>query len=323
MRRTVLCLLAIAAASLVTAQQQDTPSPANSSMATVAKDADLAGEEVGVNDVVGITVYDAPELSRTYRVDQQGNIRMPMLRQPIHAAGVLLPSLESSITTALQDGGVMVSPIVTASIVEYHSRPITVIGAVHSPTTFQVTGPVTLLDAITRAGGVAENAGTEVLISRQPANGDNSVPLARRVSVRGLLDGTDLSANISLTGGETVRVPAAGRIYIVGDVKRPGPFALSQDDSEISIMKALSIAGGLDSFASRTAYIYRSDSDGRKSEIPVNVHKILARKSPDVQLFANDMLYVPNSELSKNGWLLFQASSAALGIASFVYFITQ
>lgn len=324
MRFSAICLLLVTVANIVTAQQQATPSPSNSSSEPVAATAGLAGEQVGINDVVGVTVYDAPELSRSYRVDEQGNIRMPMLRQPIHAAGLLLPALENSITAALEDGGVMVSPIVTTSIVEYHSRPIIVVGAVHSPTTFQVTGPITLMDAITRAGGLAENAGAEILISRLPTNGgDGSLPLTRRVTVNSLMDGTDPSANLNLAGGEIVRVPTAGRIYIVGDVKRPGPFMLTQGDSEISIMKALSIAGGLDSFASRTAYIYRSDSDGHKSEIAVNVHKIMARKSPDVQLFANDMLYVPNSGFSKNGWLLFQASTVAIGIASFVFFITQ
>lgn len=292
MRRFPLCLLALELACSAGAQQASIAA-GGSSTAAVAQSTDIA-EQLGNSDVVGVSVYDSPELSRSVRIDAQGDIRLPMIQQRIHAAGLVPSQLEGAISTALVDEHIMVDPIVSVAVVEYHSKPITIVGAVRNPTTFQVTGPVTLLDAISHAGGIAEGAGSEILVSR-PSPTDPSIVLTDRIEIHALLDGTNPAANPTLTGGENIRVPEAGRIFVVGNVKRPGPFMIT-DDSESSILKALSIAGGLDSFSSHTAYIYRMDgSTGHKNEIPVDVHKILARKSPDVPLFANDMLYVPNA----------------------------
>jgi polysaccharide export outer membrane protein len=109
------------------------------------------------------------------------------------------------------------------------------------------------------------------------------------------MESTDSAANMKLGGGEIVRVPEAGQIYVVGNVKRPGVFQIT-NDSESSVMKVMALTGGLDSFSAHTAYIYRMDgTTGRKNEIPVQIRKILARKSPDVPLYGNDMLYVPNA----------------------------
>lgn len=292
MRCFAVCLLALVVA-LSAGAQRVSSSPSGDSFTAVPVNPDLT-DKLGNNDVVGISVYDSPELSRSARIDSQGNIRLPMVQQPVHAAGLTPLELENAISTALVDEHIMVNPVVSISVVEYHSKPITVAGAVHAPITFQATGPIALLDAITRAGGISENAGSEILVSH-PSAADSSIVLTDRIEIHALLDGSNSAANPLLLGGENIRVPEAGRIFVVGNVKRPGPFLVT-DDSESSILKALSIAGGLDSFSSHTAYIYRVDgSTGHKNEIPVDVHKIMARKSPDVPLFANDMLYVPNA----------------------------
>lgn len=292
MRRFALCFLASAFAISAGAQQVSSTPRINSPTA-LPGNPDLS-ERLGDNDVVGISVYDSPELSRSIRIDSQGNIRLPMVQQSIHAAGLAPSELENAISSALVDEHIMIHPVVSISVVEYHSKPITIAGAVHSPMTFQAPGPITLLDAITRAGGISENAGSEILVSH-PSAADSSIVLTDRIGIHALLNGSNPAANTLLMGGENIRVPEAGRIFVVGNVKRPGPFLIT-DDSESSILKALSIAGGLDSFSSHTAYIYRIDgSTGHKNEIPVNVHRIMARKSPDVPLFANDMLYVPNA----------------------------
>jgi polysaccharide export outer membrane protein len=124
-----------------------------------AKAPTLPVEKIGPDDLIGITVYDAPELTRTVRVDAGGDIRLPMVPQHIKAAGLYPAELEKAISTVLIQENVLVDPVVTVSVVEYRSRPITVAGAVKTPVTFQATGTVTLLDAITRAGGLTENAG--------------------------------------------------------------------------------------------------------------------------------------------------------------------
>jgi polysaccharide export outer membrane protein len=296
MRCLTISILAIAVASSISAQQQATPNHVGMGATALSEGSNLPVEKIGNDDLVGITVYDAPELTRTVRVGSDGTIRLPMLRQHIQAAGLYPTELETAITTALTDGNVLVDPIVTVSVVEYRSRPISVSGAVKKPVTFQATGSVTLLDAIAQAEGLADNAGAEILVSKQSsATNEKSATLIQRIPVRGLMGGEDPALNLHLEGGEDIRVPEAGRVFVLGRVKKPGAFFIT-DGSESSVMKALALSEGLDTFPSHSAYIYRVEGgSGGRNEIPVDLKKIMDRKSPDVPLLANDILYVPDA----------------------------
>jgi polysaccharide export outer membrane protein len=296
MRQLTTLLLAIAVTSSVSGQQQASINHSGAGATSLNETPNLPVEKIGKDDLLGITVYDAPELTRSVRVDAEGNIRLPMLRQHIQAAGLSASELEAAISTALTEGNVLVDPIVTVSVVEYRSRPITVSGAVRGPLTFQATGTVTLLDAITRAGGLSENAGAEILISKPSiTTDDKSAMLIQRIPVRGLIGGEDSALNIHLEGGEDIRVPEAGRVFVLGRVKKPGAFYIT-DGAESSIMKALALSEGLDTFPSHKAYIYRLEGgSGGRNEIPIDLKSIMDRKSPDVALMANDILYVPDA----------------------------
>jgi len=100
-------------------------------------------QRIGANDLVAISVYDAPELTRTVRVDGEGFVRLPMLKRRLKAEGLMPSELESSIAMALQLAQLVIDPFVTVTVAEYHSRPISVMGAVRRPLTFQAAGPVT------------------------------------------------------------------------------------------------------------------------------------------------------------------------------------
>ena len=321
MRYFAISLLAIAFASSVSAQQaqqQAAPEHVGAGASSFSDTSNLPVEKLGKDDLLGVTVYDSPELSRTVRVDSDGEIRLPMLRQHIQAAGLSPTELETAIAKALTDGSVLVDPIVTVTVVEYRSRPITVSGAVRTPTTFQATGTVTLLDAITQAGGLAENAGGEILVTKAPsATGEKSVALTQRISVRGLIGGEDPALNLHLEGGEDIRVPEAGRVFVLGRVKHPGAFFIT-DGSESSVMKALALSEGLDTFPSHKAYIYRIEGgSGGKSEIPIDLKSIMDRKSPDVALMSNDILYIPDATGARAGVKVLEATvgiSAALAV---------
>ncbi len=254
--------------------------------------ANLPAQRIGPNDLVAIFVYDAPELSRTFRVSSDGFIRLPMLKKPVKAGGLMPDALEASVAEALSQGGVLVDPLVTVTVAEYNSRPISVAGAVKQPITFQAAGPVSLLEAIARAGGLTPEAGAEILVSRAHGDQPGAAVLSQRISVRGLMDAADPELNLPLSGGEEIRIPEAGRIFVVGNVKKPGAYPI-QDGRESSVLKALAVAEGLEPFATNEAYIYRREASGSKNEISIPLKQIMDRKSSDVPLLANDILYIP------------------------------
>jgi polysaccharide biosynthesis/export protein len=259
----------------------------------------LPAQPLGPADLIGISVYGAPEFTRTLRVSDEGRIRLPMLKDPVEARGLMPAELEVQIAQALERAGILVEPVVTVTIAEYHSRPISVAGAVKTPLTFQASGKVTLLEALTRAQGLAEDAGPEILLSRL------GKPI-ERIPVDNLIRFADPASNIVLEGGEEIRVPRVGRIFVVGNVKKPGAFR-AEDGAPMSVLKALALAEGLTPFAFKTAYIYRRGvlpdvpghenrpvHDNSPTEVLVELRKIMDRKSPDVMLTANDVLYVPD-----------------------------
>lgn len=282
------------------AYSQEYPVRTNQTAPQFNQGSNLPVQKIGRDDLIGVSVYDAPELTRTVRVGADGTFRLPMLKQHISAVGLLPSDLESAISEALVKEQIMVDPIVTVSVVEYQSRPIRVVGAVHNPLTFQSTPPTNLLDAISRAGGLTEIAGPAVLVTRSAVGADGQTSrLTMRVPVDQLMQGSDPSLNIELQGGEEVRVPEAGRVYVVGNVKKPGAY-LIKDGPESSVLKALSLSEGLEKYAGM-AYIYRQEGGtGGKNEVPVDLKKIIQRKAPDVALLPNDILYITDKTGTRN-----------------------
>lgn len=247
----------------------------------------LPFQMLGADDLIAISVYDAPEFTRTVRVDPDGTIRLPLLKEGIPAAGLLPVELERRVAQALIDGEILVDPIVKITVVEYHSRPVAVVGAVHKPLTFQAVGTVTVLDALARAEGLTLDAGTEVLLTHGG--------ITERIPVQKLLQEADPAVNFVLHGGEEIRVPEAGKIFVVGNVHKPGAFAVRDQEGQ-SVLKAVALSEGLAPYASKQAYVYRRDATGIRQEIPVELAKIMERKTTDVTLEAGDVLYIPDNK---------------------------
>jgi len=261
--------------------------------------ANLPALPIGPNDLLAISVYAAPELTRTVRVSAEGLIRLPMLHEKIEAQGLMPAELETRIAAVLSEEEILVEPVVTVAIAEYQSRPISVAGAVKTPLTFQAAGRTTLLEALTRAQGLTEEAGSEILVTRASKTGEPG--LLSRIPVKGLIDAADPQWNITLEGGEEVRVPQAGRVFVVGNVKRPGAFRVDEG-AGMTVLKALAMAEGLMPYATKEAYIYRRGegaAEGAASEITVELRKIMDRKAPDVAVGPNDIFYIPDNRSAR------------------------
>jgi polysaccharide export outer membrane protein len=305
-KASALALLSLLLAATAAFAQLAPPSP------------NLPAQKIRPNDLVGVSVYGEPDLTRTVRVGADGTIRLPMLKEKIKADGLMPEELEQAIVDALKTQEILVDPFVTVTVAEYHTLPISVAGAVKTPITFQpVEKQTTLLEAITRAGGLAPEAGSEILVTAPQSPADTAPPLVRRIQVKSLIDTADPAANLALVGGEEIRVPELGKIYVVGNVKMPGAFAV-QDPSgnSMSILKALALAQGLTPYATNDAYIYRVEGGTTsKNEIPVDLRKIMDRKAPDVPLLPNDVLYIPDNHHRRATMATLERVAALGGVA--------
>jgi polysaccharide export outer membrane protein len=252
----------------------------------------LPAHRIGPNDLLSVSVYDSPELTRTVRVSADGLLRLPMLKQRIAAGNMLPADLEAAIAEALEREEILVAPVVTVAVAEYHSRPISVAGAVKAPLTFQAIGPMRLLDAVARAGGLTEDAGPEILITR--ARSERAGATTEHIQVKALLNAASPELNVSLTGGEEITIPATGRVFVVGNVKKPGAFAL-REAGEGTVLQMLALAEGVAPFAAKQAWLYRRGPDGQRREVAVELRQIMERKHDDVRVLPDDILYVPEN----------------------------
>jgi polysaccharide biosynthesis/export protein len=288
---TVAIVVALALISIATRAQRltsPTPGPAFSASPAVIGGANLPFQPIGTSDLVHLTVYDSPELSQSFRVDQHGNLNLPLLRSPLHAEGLLPEALRDQIAAALRAQHLFVNPIVDVSVVEYRSRDVTIAGAVKTPITLQEVGNLRLLGALSQAGGLLPEAGPEIIVEQ--ANG-----AMQRLSVRKLFDGLHPELNILILAGAQIRVPQCERVFVVGSVKRPGAFPF-ENLQDTTVLQLLALSGGLDSFSLNRAYIYREQQgSAQKAEIEIPLRRILDRKAQDVKLAANDILYIPTN----------------------------
>ena len=199
--------------------------------------------------------------------------------------------LEIELAEALKSGEILVDPVVKVTVVEYHSRPISVMGAVRKPVTFQSDGSITLLDALARAEGLTDEAGPEIIVTQND--------VVQHIPVKQLIESADPAVNLRLTGSEEVRVPVAGKIFVLGNIRKPGGFSV-RDPADKTVLKMVALSEGLMPFSQKTAYIVRRREGETPQEIPIELAKIMERKSPDVPLEVGDILYVPDNKSRRN-----------------------
>jgi|SRR5882724_755044 len=311
---------------------------------------------IGAGDVLEMEVFDVKELSRDVRVSQTGSIGIPLVPVRLQVAGLTETQAEQKISEVLQANGLVSHPEVSVNVKERKSKPITVVGAVSHAMVYQAEGPVTLLEVLAQAGGVSADAGDTVIITRPvqssftpesdpsspepPAIGPEAAPSAVpklepsstpspdtrphptnaiTINLNELVENGDATNNIPLQAGDIVTVPHAGIVYVMGAVNRPGGFVLANDRGQMSTLKILALAGGLNHTAkSDHAVIIRKDSQGKQHEVTVDLKKVQKRQTEDVLLQPSDVLYVPDSG-TKQALLRAAEFGLALGGAVALY----
>jgi polysaccharide export outer membrane protein len=300
---------------------------------------------IGANDLLEINIFEAPELNRSLRVSAGGEITMPLLGT-VQSAGLTARELEKVLEDRLRQ--YMKDPHAGVFVSSIQSHPVSVAGAVKKPGVFQIQGAKSLLEMLSMAEGLADDAGDDVLVMRgaglrvgvsrlsdtpgtdtdRPSTSVEgaSAPSASmheiastekdtvRINLKNLLESGDERFNIPVYPGDIVKVTRAGIVYVVGEVKKPGGFVLKTHE-QMSVLKAIALAEGLTSTSAkgRTRIIRTNENTGEKTEVPVDLDKILAGKTPDPPLNSADIVFVPNSAGKA---ALYKGSEAALATVS-------
>ena len=191
----------------------------------------------------------------------------------------------------------MREPSVSVTVREFNSKPVSISGAVRNPVVIQATRPLTLVEALSRAGGLGDNAGSEVRISVPERDGKPASVF--RIPTKSLTDTTSNQQPFWLRGGEEVRVAQAGRIYLLGGVARPGALLVTNDEP-LSLLRALALAGGTTPTASTKAFLLRPAAGGpQKTELALDLKKLMRRQAPDLSLESDDVIFIPDSKSKK------------------------
>jgi polysaccharide export outer membrane protein len=308
--RTTLLLAALLAAAALCARQRAGHLDAVPSQAEIAAPQTAHAEGapsnyiLGPDDQITLFVPDIEEISnKPMRIDMRGNLSLPLAGR-VPAAGLTAGQLEDAIETRLRK--FLKDPEVVVNITEFRSQPVSVLGAVAAPGVHQLEGHKTLFQVLSLAGGLRQDAGNTVKITRQLKWG--AIPLAdakndptgefsvASVSSKSIMDGTKPAENITIKPDDVISVPKADLVYCIGSVHKPGGFVLGQDES-LSTLQVLSLAEGMDNTAApQKAKIMRVvPGSATRMEIAINLKQLMAGKTPDLPLKSDDILFVPNS----------------------------
>lgn len=277
---------------------------------------------ISPDDLLDIFVFDVPEISRTYRVHPSGAIELPLVPEPITAAGLTIDELAATIGGRLRTGGLVSDPQVTVEVKESRLHSVVVAGEVKRPQIYPVFGETRLLDMLAQAEGLTEDAGSIAVITRGSAAlrspADSSAPQqpdnAVTVDLKRLMETNDAKLNVELYPGDRVTVQRAGVVYVVGAVNRPGGFVLNGAHQPMTVLKALALAEDLKPTAvGNRALIIHPKASGEQEDAPVRLKDMLSGRASDEPLRADEILFIPDSNSQR---ALRRAAEAAVQAAT-------
>ena len=264
---------------------------------------------IGPGDLLHLKVLEAPELEQTTRVSDAGTVPL-ILGGKVQVAGLSPAEAAVAVERALVEGHYVLTPHVSVTTEQTATVNVTILGQVRTPGSYPIATPRPILDVLALAGGLNDLAQRKVTIQRHATKERVDYVLSNSANAA-------LDANVPVYPGDTVLVPKADVVYVLGDVNRPGGIAIVTNDSKLSALQALTLAGGTppNAVPSKSRLI-RKQADGTHVELPLQLSAMQKGKEPDIPLQGDDIIYVPFS-YARNmavgaGSLVGATSSAAI-----------
>jgi polysaccharide biosynthesis/export protein len=246
---------------------------------------------IGPGDQLHILVFETPDLEQRPRVTDAGEIPL-MLLGNVSVSGLTPSDAAARIQQKLITGNFMKHPQVTVTVDQYATQNVAVLGQVKAPGTFPITAPRSIFDMIALAGGLTEVADRSITIERR-SDPANKVSFFFSNNARNAIDDAVL-----VYPGDKVIVSKAGLVYVLGDVKSPGGYVMSNNSSQLTALQVVAAAGGTNHSAVPShARLIRRDGATGYTDKPLQLSAMQKGKQSDIQLQAGDIVYVPFSYL--------------------------
>jgi polysaccharide export outer membrane protein len=267
---------------------------------------DQSAIAIGPGDLLDLRVFDVPELVLKVRVDINGCVSLAFLGD-VKLAGMTVGNAQRMIARELVARLLVKDPQVSIFIEEFATQGITIYGEVNAPGIYPLMGPHRLYDVISAAGGLTLKSGrTVTVLHAGQSDHPEVVELANMNAGEHPLE----HANVPIYPGDTIVVSKAGMVYVLGEVNKPGAF-LMEDNTSISVLKATALAGGTTKLASLKGSLILRKSLAGTTQTRIPLDKIYHGKAQDLQLHAEDIVFVPLSNIRNYGAMGLQGAIQA------------
>lgn len=236
---------------------------------------------VGDGDVLKVSVYGNPDLDSTVRVNSDGTILFPLLGQ-VKIGGLSVGQISDHLAKKLSDGYI-VNPQISVFVVEFRSKKAIIVGQVRTPGLYELSGPTSVLELISKAGGLNPEAGDKVTIKRKIGAGAADEQMIT-VNLKDLMERGQAALDAPIMDGDNVFVPKANVFYVTGEVGRPNSYRFEEGTT---VIKAITMAGGFSPIASKSRVRIIRKVNGEE--------QVIKSVAMDVQIYPDDVIVVPES----------------------------
>jgi len=277
---------------------------------------------LGSGDQITISVVELEDLqAQQMRIGSDGIVGLPLVGR-VQAAGYTVKEFTLLLEQKLKQ--YVLEPHVAVNVVEFRSQPVSILGAVNAPGVHQLQGRKTIVEILSQAGGIRQDAGYQLRVTRRAEYGQIPIPGAEfdpsgeysvaDIDLDELTEGLNPAANIQIMPHDVISVPTGKMIYAIGALNRAGGYVLSERQ-EMSVLELLALAGGIqDHAAKHNARILRPKPGGAgREEIVVDIKDIMKNEGADIPLYSGDILFIPESGSKK---VLTTVVAAGIGVGS-------